>query len=60
MDLYSPYIGVVKACFPNTKIVIDCIHIVQLLINTTNSMRNTAMNEIKNNHSTYYRKLKKQ
>ncbi|WP_168125812.1 transposase, partial [Aerococcus sp. HMSC10H05] len=33
MDLYSPYIGVVKACFPNAKIAINRFHIVQLLNN---------------------------
>lgn len=60
MDLYSPYIGVVKACFPNVKIVIDRFHIVQLLNNTINSMRITVMNEIKNSRPTDYRKLKNQ
>lgn len=58
MDLYSPYIGVVKACFPNTKIVIDRFHIVQLLNNTINSMRITVMSKIKNSRPTDYRKLK--
>ncbi|MDK7135838.1 transposase, partial [Corynebacterium sp. UMB4614] len=60
MDLYSPYIGVVKACFPNAKIVIDRFHIVQLLNNTINSMRIEVMNEIKNSRPTDYRKLKNQ
>ncbi len=60
MDLYSPYIGVVKACFPNAKIVIDRFHIVQLLNNTINSIWIEVMNEIKNSRPTDYRKLKNQ
>lgn len=60
MDLYSPYIGVVKACFPNAKLVINRFYIVQLLNNTINSMRIAVMNEIKNRRPTDYRKLKKQ
>lgn len=58
MDLYSPYIGVVKACFPNAKIVIDRFHIVQLLNNTINSMWITVMSKIKNSRPTDCRKLK--
>lgn len=56
MDLYSPYLGVVKACF----IVIDCFHIVQLLNNIINSMRMKVMNKVKNSRPTDYRKLKNQ
>ncbi|PMC79218.1 hypothetical protein CJ191_07950 [Aerococcus viridans] len=54
MDLYSPYVGVVKACFPNAKIVIDRFHIVQLLNNTINSIWIEVMNEIKNSRPTDY------
>ncbi|MEY8371349.1 ISL3 family transposase [Aerococcaceae bacterium 50-4] len=60
MDLYSPYLGVDKACFPNAKIVIDRFHIVQLLNNTINSMQIEVMNEVKNSRPTDYRKLKNQ
>lgn len=60
MDLYSPYLGVVKACFPNAKIVIDRFHIVQLLNNTINSIRIEVMKEIQYSRPTDYRKLKNQ
>lgn len=60
MNLYSPYISVVKAFFPNAKIVIDRFHIVQLLNNTINSMWIAVMNEIKKSRPTDYRKLKNQ
>src|SRR5699024_7193303 len=58
MDLYTPYIGVVQACFPNAEIVIDRFHIVQLLNNTINSMRIEVMKEIQYSRPTDYRKLK--
>lgn len=60
MNLYSPYISVVKAFFPNEKIVIDRFHIVQLLNNTINSMWIAVINEIKKSRPTDYRKLKNQ
>src|SRR5699024_1904377 len=60
MNLYSPYKSVVKAFFPNAKIVIDRFHIVQLLNNTINSMWIAVINEIKKTRPTDYRKLKNQ
>ncbi|WP_411815226.1 ISL3 family transposase [Mammaliicoccus fleurettii] len=59
MNLYSPYISVVKAFFPNAKIVIDRFHIVQLLNNTINSMWIAVMNEIKKSRPTDYQDKKK-
>ena len=60
MDMYSPYIEVVKACFPKAQIVIDRFHIVQHLNRALNSFRIRVMNDIHTKNPTDYRKLKKQ
>ena len=46
MDMYSPYIEIIKKWFPNAKIIIDLFHIVQLL---TKSLNKTRINVMKNN-----------
>src|SRR5699024_1386726 len=43
IDMYSPYIGVIKSCFPNAKIIIDRFHIVQHLNRYLNQMRIKTM-----------------
>lgn len=30
IDMYAPYINVIKVCFPNAKIIIDKFHLVQV------------------------------
>ncbi|MGP6147744.1 ISL3 family transposase, partial [Jeotgalibaca sp. A122] len=60
MDMYSPYLEVVKACFPKAHIVIDRFHIVQHLNRALNTFRIRVMNEIRSKSATDYRKLKKQ
>lgn len=60
MDMYSPYLAVVKDCFPKAQIVIDRFHIVQHLNRALNSFRIRVMNEAKKKSETDYRKLKKQ
>ena len=60
MDMYSPYLEVVKDCFPKAKIVIDRFHIVQHLNRALNGFRIRIMNETRKKSETDYRKLKKQ
>lgn len=60
MDMYSPYLAVVKDCFPKARIMIDRFHIVQHLNRALNSFRIRVMNEVKKKSETDYRKLKKQ
>ncbi len=60
MDMYSPYLEVVKNCFPKAEVIIDRFHIVQHLNRALNTFRIRVMNEIRNKSATDYRKLKKQ
>lgn len=60
MDMYSPYIQVIKDCFPNAEMIIDRFHIVQLLNRSLNQIRIKEMKKIKNSRPRDYRKLKKQ
>lgn len=60
IDMYSPYIGVVKDCFPNAKLIIDRFHIVQHLNRALNKYRIEVMNKIRYTRQKDYRKLKKQ
>lgn len=55
MDMYSPYISLVKSCFPNADIIIDRFHIVQLLARSLNKTRIQLMKKDKKN----YNKLKR-
>lgn len=55
VDMYSPYISLIKALFPQAKIIIDKFHIVQLLNRSLNKTRIKIMNKDKHN----YNKLKK-
>lgn len=60
IDMYSPYLGVIKDCFPNAKIIIDRFHIVQHLNRCLNQMRIQTMNNLRTHRKRDYRKLKKQ
>lgn len=60
MDMYSPYLGVIKGCFPNAEIIIDRFHIVQHLNRALNQVRIQTMNDLRYKRPTDYRKLKKQ
>lgn len=55
IDMYSPYISLIKEVFPNTKIIIDKFHIIQLFSRALNKTRIRVMNRDKKN----YNKLKK-
>jgi len=56
MDMYSPYISLVKYVFPNAEIVLDKFHIVNLVNSTFNQTRISIMNSLKDN--SLKRKLK--
>jgi transposase len=55
IDMYSPYISLIKKVFPNAKIIIDKFHILQLFSRALNKTRIKVMNNDKKN----YNKLKK-
>ena len=55
IDMYSPYISLIKKVFPKAKIVIDKFHVVQLLSRAFNKTRVGVMNA--NKH--IYNKLKR-
>ena len=55
IDMYTPYISLIKDCFPNAKIIIDPFHIVQLISRSLNKTRIECMKNNKEN----YRKFKR-
>ena len=50
IDMYSPYISLIKKMFPNADIIIDKFHLTQLISRSLNKTRIFAM---KNNKSAY-------
>ena len=46
VDMYNPYIELIKKWFPNAKIIIDLFHVIQL---TTRSLNKTRINVMKEN-----------
>lgn len=59
IDIYQPYIHLIKALFPNAKISLDRFHLVQLINRSFNKTRVRIMNQYKNINERYYNKLKK-
>lgn len=59
MDMFQPYIAVIKICFPNAKIITDKFHVVQHLNRALNRIRVETMNTYRYNQPTNYRKLKR-
>ena len=57
MDMYAPYISLVKSIFPNGKIVLDKFHIVNLINRAFNQTRIFIMNSIQD--PSLRRKLKR-
>ena len=53
MDMYSPYIDLIKKWFPNAKIIIDLFHIVQLLTKNLNKTRINVMKENKEDRNKF-------
>ena len=62
VDMYTPYIELIKKWFPNAKIIIDLFHIVQLLTKSLNKTRINIMkeqDEDKNKFKRYWRLILK-
>ena len=62
MDMYNPYIDLIKKWFPNAEIIIDLFHIVQALTKSLNKTRINVMNENKedrNKFKNYWRLILK-
>ena len=55
MDMYRPYIGLIRKMFPNALIIIDMFHIVQLISKSLNKTRIKIMNKDKVNYRKYKR-----
>lgn len=56
IDMYKPYISLIKEMFPNAKISIDRFHLVQLINRAFNKLRILVMNK---QDERMYNKLKK-
>ena len=62
MDMYSPYISLVKKCFKNAKIIFDKFHIINSLSRALNKTRIKLMNsnkELYNKFKRYWKLLLK-
>lgn len=55
IDMYSPYISLIKTMFPNADIIIDNFHLTQLISTSLNKTRIMLMKKKKKN----YNKLKR-
>jgi len=55
IDMYSPYISLIKKMFPNAEIIIDKFHLIQLISTSVNKTRINLMKKDKKN----YNKLKR-
>lgn len=55
MDMYSPYIDLIRKWFPNALIIIDLFHIVQLLTKSLNKTRIDTMKEQKEDYNKFKR-----
>ena len=51
IDMYSPYISLVKTTFPNANIIIDKFHIIQLISRSLNKTRISIMKNDKKNYN---------
>lgn len=62
IDMYSPYISLIKKMLPNANIIIDKFHLVNLILNSLNKTRIKLMKYDKKNYNKlkrYYRLLLK-
>lgn len=55
IDMYSPYISLIKTMFPNANIIIDKFHLVNLISTALNKTRINAMKKDKKNHNKFKR-----
>jgi len=53
MDMYKPYVGLIKKYFPNALIIIDLFHIVQLISKSLNKTRINVMKENKEDRNKF-------
>jgi transposase len=56
IDMYEPYIQLIKQCFPNAEIIIDRFHVVQHLNRAMNQLRIQTMKKFPI-HSVEYKLL---
>ncbi|MFV8291127.1 ISL3 family transposase [Aerococcus viridans] len=59
MDMYMPYMDVVRVVFPNSKIIIDRFHLVQALNRELNKLRIEVMNAFRVPDHRLYNKYKR-
>lgn len=59
IDMFPPYITLIRQLFPNAVIVMDHFHLVQALNRELNRCRVKLMNSVKYRDSKLYRKLKR-
>ena len=59
IDMYAPYIEVIKRLFPKAKIIIDSFHIIQALNRELNKTRTRKMNQVCYKDRRLYNKLKR-
>lgn len=50
IDMYSPYVSLIKTMFPHAKIIIDKFHLIQLI---SKSLNKTRIRSMKKNKSAY-------
>ncbi len=55
IDMYSPYVSLIKKMFPNANIIIDKFHLTQLISRSLNKTRIMTMKK----HKQHYRKFKR-
>lgn len=55
IDMYSPYISLIKKIFPNAKIIIDKFHLVNLISTAFNKTRIKIMKKDKKNYNKFKR-----
>ena len=55
IDMYSPYISLIKKMFPNANIIIDKFHLTQLISRSLNKTRIMTMKKHKQHHRKFKR-----
>ena len=51
IDMYTPYVSLIKVMFPDAKIVIDKFHLIELISRSLNKTRIKLMNKNKDNYN---------
>lgn len=59
IDMYEPYMSLIKEVFPNAQIIIDRFHIVQALNRALNISRVGLMNKFRSSNRPLYNKYKR-